>query len=139
MGSKLIIIENLMNNVLFKQNKLYMPLIIELSEFLTEMQCESVYAYCIDDSITYMDYSIIATIKSTIHSKGVIKNLPSFFKEKNMHTHANNCPVRLKTEAQGGWILLHIQEIIIHLMSDEMRHFYELEELWYNQKKIYPI
>ncbi len=33
-------------------------------------------------------------------------------------------------DANGGWILLDYYDIIIHIFTEEMRHFYDLERTW---------
>lgn len=37
--------------------------------------------------------------------------------------------------AQGGWILVDLGDVIVHLFSPEQREYYRLEELW-SQGKI---
>ena len=37
---------------------------------------------------------------------------------------------RHKNPAEDGWLLIDTGDIVIHLMSQELRSFYDLEKLW---------
>ncbi len=36
----------------------------------------------------------------------------------------------LRTEGGGGWILQDYGDVVLHVMHDEQRQFYDLETLW---------
>lgn len=36
----------------------------------------------------------------------------------------------------GNWILLDFGDIVVHIMMEETRHFYDLERLWADAKEI---
>lgn len=39
-------------------------------------------------------------------------------------------PISREGEQQGNWILLDFGDLIVHVMDEDTRHFYNLEELW---------
>jgi ribosome-associated protein len=39
-------------------------------------------------------------------------------------------PLRSEGGSEGGWILIDYGDFIVHVFSDEMREYYDLERLW---------
>lgn len=39
-------------------------------------------------------------------------------------------PIRIEGLAEGSWVLMDYGDVIVHVMDDEAREFYDLERLW---------
>ena len=37
---------------------------------------------------------------------------------------------------QGRWVLLDYFDVVIHIFQDELRHYYDMESMWYEAKRI---
>lgn len=44
-------------------------------------------------------------------------------------------PLGIEGLKEGGWVLLDMNEIVVHVMDDESREFYKLEQLWSGDSK----
>ncbi len=70
------------------------------------------------------DQFIIASGSSTRHVKSMAENLV-------MRVKAAGCPpLGVEGQAQAEWVLVDLNDIIVHLMLPKTRAFYNLEKLW---------
>lgn len=83
----------------------------------------------IQDIATFTDYFILCSGSSErmIESlaDAVLENVKKEFQMIG----------RKEGYAQGGWVLVDLGDVIVHLFSPEQREYYRLEELW-SQGKI---
>lgn len=67
---------------------------------------------------------VIASGKSTRHVKSMAENLVVKSKAKNHQ------PLGVEGAKEGEWVLVDLNDIIVHLMLPQTRAFYNLEKLW---------
>lgn len=67
---------------------------------------------------------IIASGSSTRHVKSMADNL--VVKAKT----AGNPPLGVEGAGEGEWVLVDLNDVIVHLMLPQTRAFYNLEKLW---------
>jgi len=70
------------------------------------------------------DLIVIASGNSTRHIKSMAENLV-------MKVKAAGCPpLGVEGQRQAEWVLVDLNDVIVHLMLPKTRAFYNLEKLW---------
>ena len=70
------------------------------------------------------DYFIIATVVSSPQTKAAISRLLRLGKEMGVKTR------KVEGDFTSRWVLCDFGDFIVHLMEDEERIYYNLEEIW---------
>lgn len=74
---------------------------------------------------TITDYFVIATGNSSRQIRALADHVDEAIKILYEKT-----PAAVDGEASSGWVLMDYGDIIVHIMSEEMRAFYDLEGLY---------
>ena len=106
-----------------------------LCKLLEEHKGDDVAALDLRELHSWTDFFIIATVSSSTHREGLLRHIKEF---AGSHGLAVLNRTQRKNEENGGWNLVDMGTIIIHLMTSQSRNFYELEELWSSAGTIYP-
>ena len=89
--------------------------------FLSDHKAMDITTIDLSEECSWTDCFIICTVTSLGHLRGLAHEIDSIGLEvRNRH----------KAVGQDGWELIDCGDIVIHLMSQEMRDFYSLEKLW---------
>ncbi len=105
---------------------------VEIGKFIDEHKGTGTVVLDISEFSSWTKYFIISTISSMGHLKGIVKQLKLYLLERNIDIYH-----RHKNIAEDGWELVDCGDYVIHLMSSEVRKFYNLEKLWFNGEILY--
>ncbi len=78
---------------------------------------------------SYLDFFIIATGNSAIHCRSLAREAQGYLKSIGL-------PERARSAMESAWIVLDYSEIVIHIFTQEMREYYQLEKLWADAERI---
>ncbi len=118
------------------ENSLMEKNMIELAKKLKEELCQNISVYKVTPIFSYTDYVIIATTISDIQRRGIIQMLPQLLQELSLDAYIEYCINRSQLSNTGGWVLLDFKDFIVHLMTQELREFYEIDKMFFETKNI---
>ena len=81
----------------------------------------------VSDKTTLADYFIIASGTSNTHIKSLAQEIIYQLKKNGI------LPNSQEGTQTASWILLDYGQVIVHIFSEEMREFYNLEHFWGEQ------
>lgn len=77
-------------------------------------------------SISYLaDYFVIATGFSTTQVKAICDSVEQQLEEKYQVV-----PLRVQGKTDGRWVVIDYGEVIVHILMEEEREYYDLEAFW---------
>jgi ribosome-associated protein len=103
----------------------------DIAKFIADHKAIDPVVIDVSEQAGWADCFIVATVTSLGHLKGVTRELWGFLADHEVHVIN-----RHKSVAGDGWELIDCGNIVIHLMSEELREFYALEKLWHTGKKV---
>ncbi len=101
----------------------------ECARFLTDKKGTDIVMMDLRGVNSYLDYFLIATGNSRIHCRSMARELERFALERGLRG-------RMKPDYDSGWIILDLNELIVHIFTQETREYYQLEKLWGDAKQL---
>lgn len=112
------------------ENKTIEQKALEIASLLEDGKGKDVTVIDVSELNSWTDYFVIATITSSAHWQGLYKQVKDYVKENGMEIHVAN----KKSPDGDDWNLIDIGSVVVHLMSEAARNFYDLEKLWHAGK-----
>ncbi len=104
-------------------------LAFNIASILAEHKAGDVVVMDLTGIAGWTDYFVIGTSTSITHLRGLSRFVDAYLTE--VKQKPLNKPVATEDES---WLLHDFGDVIVHIMSQEARTFYELEKLWFKAK-----
>ena len=72
---------------------------------------------------SYLDFFLIATGNSRMHCRALARDIVKFLYEKGVKEYGSH-------DLNSDWIILDFGGLIVHIFTEDLREYYELERLW---------
>jgi len=91
---------------------------------LSNNKAENVLSLDIKEISSFADNIVIATASSNRHAKSLSEKLVEEIKANKISI------LGVEGKIESGWILVDCGEVVVNIMKNEVREFYDLEGLW---------
>ena len=100
----------------------------QLSKFIVDAlddgKANDVVKLDVRNMTSVTDTMIVASGTSNRHVKSLANNIAEKARE------AGHKPIGVEGEVGGEWVLLDLDDVLVHVMLPKVREFYNLEKLW---------
>ena len=91
---------------------------------LEEVKAQDIQVIDVQDKHSLTDYMIIATGTSNRQINAMAEKVREIVKQKGV------MPLGEEGKGDSDWVLLDLNDVIVHMMTAAARQFYDLERLW---------
>ena len=94
------------------------------ARILDENKMEHVKLLNVGSSLQVAEYFVVASGRNPRHLKAVSNELLKKLRESGARRRG------LEGYSEGKWVLMDFDDVVVHVMLEESRAFYDLENLW---------
>lgn len=93
-------------------------------DVLEDNKAQNIVTIDLANKASFADSMIVACGTSSRHVAMLTKNLSNALKQEGAQG------VKTQGEDKGDWALVDCGDIVVHIMREEIREFYDIESLW---------
>ncbi len=96
-----------------------------------DAKATDVAIYDLRASSTITDFAVVCTATSVPHMRAVLRDVNDLVGERH-----EVYPVYAERTPQALWSVLDYVDVMVHVMAEEIRDFYKLEDFWDRKNKL---
>lgn len=95
-----------------------------------DKKAEDVQVLKMPDIMADTEYFVISSATTQVQIRAIVKSIVDALEEAGAKL--------LREEGRGdsSWVLLDYGNVVVHVFDEEDRHYYDLEKLWSDAKRI---
>ncbi len=97
----------------------------KLVQALDEMKAINPLAFDVEKIVSYADWVVIASANSGPHLKALVRKAEEVMRDEGIK------PIGVEgVNTASDWVLIDFGDIVLHVLSEEKRDFYQLEKIF---------
>jgi len=84
----------------------------------------------VTDLVGYADYFVICSGRSTRHVQAIAEHIEAALSQRRVK------PLGIEGLIEGHWVLLDLDDVVVHIFYHPVRAFYDLEGLWWEARQV---
>jgi ribosome-associated protein len=105
-------------------------LALQLAHAAVELKGEEVRVLQVADLLFITDYFVIVTTQTPRQTRGMAEALNVVAKERGL------AKGRLEGDHRSAWMLIDFGNVVVHVLTEEAREFYDLDTLWADAEEL---
>ena len=101
----------------------------ECMKLISEKKGENAVFLDLREVNSYLDYFIICTASSKIHCRALAKDIEEFYAGRGQKP-------RVRPDYDSEWVILDYYGLVIHIFTEQMRSYYDLDKLWADAERL---
>ena len=98
-------------------------------EKLEDLKARDLVVLDVSDRSSVTQYMLICSGNSKQHVRSIAEHVALEMKKIKMQ------PLGVEGQSAGEWVLVDLGDVVVHVMQDDTRDFYQLEKLWVNSEQ----
>lgn len=95
-----------------------------ITEIVDGRKAENIEVIDLQGRTLIADYFILASGTSNVHIKAIVEKVIEEMKDHGVRAS------RVEGLSEAKWVLLDYGDVVLHVLAQEEREFYDLESLW---------
>jgi len=101
-----------------------------VAEWLYEKQGENIIIMDVAGMSSVTDMTIIVSARGVKHAKALADFILDRAAEENVEF------LSIEGHKTGEWVLLDLNDVLVHIFLDELREFYNIEGMWSEARRV---
>ncbi|MCF7732940.1 MAG: ribosome silencing factor [Akkermansiaceae bacterium] len=107
------------------------PLAIACAKAAAEIQAENIRVWDMRGVSNLTDFMVVCSGSSMPHLRAILRDIGDLVQKEHSVK-----PFKSEGKADTRWVVLDYIDVMVHVMHQEMRDYYGLEELWADAKEV---